>query len=117
MVVLKKRKRYGFSRNAWGDFVKTMNLFCEYEDYNWDVCAEWMPTETFGLLGMQQSQVVECPELSECSVQLKHGGEINNDWDVVPMTLKHHELAPRGESGGWSDPRDVQLCKIVAGQP
>jgi hypothetical protein len=108
-------KAYGFSRRGWADLVAKMNLFCEYEDLNWDVTSDWMPTETFGFLAVQVSQVSLCPSFS-CLVQPRND-VIDETWILSKSSKqpKSHQKAPRGASGGWSDPRDIQLCKLLAG--
>jgi hypothetical protein len=44
------------------------------------------------------------------------GGLIDDSWATVKGEhIPHHENPPRG-GGGWSDPRDFALCRVIGGK-
>jgi hypothetical protein len=95
--------------------VNVIDVFCEYRDYNWEVCVDWMPTATFGMATMFVSQVAVCSTLQCEKLSLK-AVIVNDSWWVKRDNLQHHEKVPPGRSGGWSDWKDIKLCNKLAGQ-
>ena len=123
-------KVYGYTRDGWNEIVKHSKQYCSFGDYNWDMSADYLPTEKYGMLTIGLSQVTvmgscglhgpdydreKCKEQIDVDKLIANSDHslIDSTWNLaVGEEVKHHERVPLG-GGGWGDPRDVELCNVI----
>lgn len=118
------------ARTQWKMIKNCLNAFCVYDDYNWDWTLQHLSQTCFPLpwvsIYPQSSRVIH---IGQCGTHYKSKNcdpkntilsleKSFNDKkkDFFPENFKLDKINTaiikiRNSNGGWSDPRDHQLCK------
>lgn len=121
------------SRAQWKMLKDCLNAFCTYDDYNWDWTLQWISQHCFKLplvsIYPDLSRVVH---VGECGIHHKGKNcdpkeKINLLKDNFKKNFKYFFPSSfnigrvntaikivKKSNGGWSDPRDHELCKSFA---
>ncbi|XP_063589631.1 alpha-1,6-mannosyl-glycoprotein 2-beta-N-acetylglucosaminyltransferase-like [Penaeus indicus] len=122
---------YTLDRDAWKAIKKFSDVFCTYDDYNWDLTLSYMVRQHIKpLLGMLRVEVSRVAHIGTCGTHFKAATcDIQREIKKVKLRYDATKLFPenlvlhgayvkmRGKntpSGGWGDVRDIQLCKLIA---
>ncbi|KAJ2953494.1 hypothetical protein O0L34_g1092 [Tuta absoluta] len=122
-----------FNRTVWNNIMELHHQFCEYDDYNWDFSllhlSQNRPNRQMfrvmlcrgprvfhiGLCGLHNSNL-NCNASIVISKLLKNANDYSYPTGVtitvtVDGAVPHKILFEENSgNGGWSDPRDQQLC-------
>jgi len=117
-------------RTQWNMLKNCLNAFCTYDDYNWDWTLQYISQNCFKLpmvsIYPSSSRVIH---IGECGTHYKgkncdpkkRVNELNTIYKDLEKNFFPQELVfdkvdtgirpIKKSNGGWSDPRDHQLCK------
>lgn len=117
-------------KSQWNMIKDCLNAFCTYDDYNWDWTLQYLSQHCFKLplvsIYPSSSRVIH---IGQCGTHYKGKNcdprsTVNSlnqafsakEKDFFPNMLRFEKVdtairAIKKSNGGWSDPRDHQLCK------
>ncbi|XP_069984298.1 protein starmaker isoform X7 [Penaeus vannamei] len=122
---------YTLDRHAWETIKKLSDVFCTYDDYNWDLTLSYMALQRIQpRLGMLRVELSRVAHIGTCGTHFK-AATCNIEREIEKVRLKYDatKLFPTNlvlqggyskvkgrstPSGGWGDARDIQLCKLIA---
>ncbi|XP_031625273.1 alpha-1,6-mannosyl-glycoprotein 2-beta-N-acetylglucosaminyltransferase-like [Contarinia nasturtii] len=134
-ISVKHNMGFAFNRSTWNEILKCKNLFCTYDDYNWDwtlqhISEECLPQKFYALVATRPRvfHIGECGlhhETQNCKadhiVAQVRSVLAENTYEFYPKKLRLAVGVGTGPNyfepnGGWGDVRDHNLCLSFTSQ-